>query len=93
MRLSAIRSSNLEPRNMWREVFSQDFGGEEMDDELNFTRSSYCGGESCCLEVALAPQSGLVYVRNSQKPAAQVAFSTEEWRAFLAGAKNNEFDA
>lgn len=63
-----------------------------MDDELNFKRSSYCG-ESCCLEVALAPKSGMIYVRNSQNSATQVGFSTEEWRAFLAGAKNNEFDA
>lgn len=62
-----------------------------MDDELSFERSSYCAS-SCCLEVALVPQSGKIYVRNSRDPDIQVAFSAEEWRAFLAGAKSNEFD-
>ena len=62
-----------------------------MDDELSFERSSYCAN-SCCLEVALVPRTGKIHVRNSQDPGTQIAFSTEEWRAFLAGAKNNEFD-
>lgn len=62
-----------------------------MDDELSFERSSYCA-TSCCLEVALAPRTGVIYLRNSQNPGTQMAFSAEEWRAFLAGAKNNEFD-
>jgi hypothetical protein len=35
---------------------------------------------------------GKVYVRNSQNPGTQIAFSGEEWRAFLAGVKSNEFD-
>lgn len=62
-----------------------------MDDELSFERSSYCAN-SCCLEVALVPRTGKIYVRSSQNPGTQIAFSAEEWRAFLAGAKNNEFD-
>lgn len=62
-----------------------------MDDELSFERSSYCAS-SCCLEVALALQANTVYVRNSQNPGIQITFSAEEWRAFLAGAKSNEFD-
>ncbi|MET0829500.1 MAG: DUF397 domain-containing protein [Microbacterium sp.] len=62
-----------------------------MNDELSFERSSYCAS-SCCLEVALVPRLGVIYVRNSQNPGTLVAFSAEEWRAFLAGAKNNEFD-
>jgi hypothetical protein len=35
---------------------------------------------------------GKVYVRNSADPAARIEFSAEEWRAFLAGVKGNEFD-
>lgn len=62
-----------------------------MDDEPSFERSSYCAN-SCCLEVALVPRLGKVYVRNSQSPGAQIAFSAEEWRAFLAGVKSKEFD-
>lgn len=61
-----------------------------MDDELIFERSSYCAS-SCCLEVALVPQAGKVYVRNSRDPGTRMEFSTEEWRAFLAGVKSDEF--
>jgi hypothetical protein len=60
-----------------------------VDEELSFKRSSYCAS-SCCLEVALVQR--VIYVRNSQDPATRIAFSAEEWRSFLAGAKNNEFD-
>jgi hypothetical protein len=65
--------------------------GVEVNDELSFERSSYCAN-SCCLEVALVPGMGKVYVRNSQNPGTRIAFSEEEWRAFLAGVKSNEFD-
>jgi hypothetical protein len=65
--------------------------GEEVDDELSFERSSYCA-TSCCLEVALVHRKGKIYLRNSQNPGTQIEFSTDEWRAFLAGAKSNEFD-
>jgi hypothetical protein len=65
--------------------------GVEVDDELSFERSSYCA-TSCCLEVALVPRTGKVYLRNSRDPGARMEFSTDEWRAFLAGAKSNEFD-
>lgn len=62
-----------------------------MEDELSFERSSYCAN-SCCLEVARVSGTGKIYVRNSRNPGMQVGFSADEWRAFLAGAKNNEFD-
>lgn len=62
-----------------------------MDEHMSFERSSYCAS-SCCLEVALVPQTGKVYVRNSQDPGTRMEFSAEEWRAFLAGVKNDEFD-
>lgn len=62
-----------------------------MDEEPIFVRSSYCAS-SCCLEVALTPQTGKVYVRNSEDPGTRIAFSAEEWRAFLAGVKRNEFE-
>lgn len=62
-----------------------------MDDDLSFERSSLCAS-SCCVEVALVRHTGQVYVRNSQDHGTRIAFSAEEWRAFLAGAKGNEFD-
>jgi len=62
-----------------------------MDGELTFERSSHCAN-SCCVEVAQAPQAGKVYVRNSADPAVRIEFSAEEWRAFVAGVKGSEFD-
>ncbi|MET1085900.1 MAG: DUF397 domain-containing protein [Arthrobacter sp.] len=62
-----------------------------MDDAVSFERSSYCAN-SCCVEVAMMRQTGKVLVRNSQNPHDQIAFSAEEWRAFLAGVKSNEFE-
>jgi Domain of unknown function (DUF397) len=62
-----------------------------VDTELSFQRSSYCAS-SCCVEVARAPRSGKVIVRSSLDAREQIEFSVEEWRAFLAGVKRNEFD-
>ena len=61
-----------------------------MDDELSFERLSHCAN-SCCLEVARVPRMGKIYVRHSQNPGMQISFTAEEWRAFLAGVKSNEF--
>jgi hypothetical protein len=69
----------------------RNFKGVEVNDELSFERSSYCAN-SCCLEVALVPGMGRVYVRSSQNPGIKIEFSAEEWRAFLAGVKSKEFD-
>lgn len=62
-----------------------------MDHKPDFQRSSFCAS-SCCLEVALLPGMGKVFVRNSQDPGTVMEFSAEEWGVFLAGAKNDEFD-
>lgn len=56
--------------------------------EVGFTKSSFCGpGE--CVEVERGEQ---VVVRNSTNPDVQVTFTADEWRVFLQGVKNNEFD-
>jgi len=48
-------------------------------------------GNGECVEVAIIDAA--VLVRNSQDPAGPVlSFSYPEWRAFLAGAQNGEFD-
>lgn len=44
-----------------------------------------------CVEVALSDAG--VHVRHSRNPSGPVlSFSHSEWRAFLAGARNGEFD-
>jgi len=52
-------------------------------------RRSYGGG--ACVEVA--PANGMIAVRDSKNPSGAILFySSEEWSAFLEGAKNGEFD-
>jgi hypothetical protein len=51
--------------------------------------SNSSGGE--CVEIGFTDNA--VLVRHSQNPAGPVlSFSHSEWRAFLAGAGNGEFD-
>jgi len=54
-------------------------------------RKSSHSGQTNCLEVRAA--AGGVEVRDSKDPAgATLSFSRDEWLAFLAGAKDGEFD-
>lgn len=50
--------------------------------------SSYCVGGEC---VAVAADESGVRVRSTTS-GATVAFSADEWTAFLAGVRNGEFD-
>jgi hypothetical protein len=44
-----------------------------------------------CLEVAIGDEA--VLIRHSQEPSGAVlSFTHAEWRAFLTGARNGEFD-
>ena len=56
------------------------------------TKSASNGGQ--CVEAgSLADGSGRVAVRHSQHPEGSIIIYTrEEWTAFLAGAKDGEFD-
>ena len=55
-------------------------------------KSSRSGGSGQCVEVA-TDLDGIVAVRHSKRPDAEVIIYTEaEWRAFLGGAKDGEFD-
>ena len=55
-----------------------------------FRISSYCshGG---CVEVGRTPE-GAVLVRDTKDRVQQLAFTDEEWTAFVAGVKAGEFD-
>ncbi|MBB3729159.1 DUF397 domain-containing protein [Nonomuraea dietziae] len=55
-------------------------------------KSTFSGPTGECVEVAPAADGG-VMVRDSKNPGGAVlAFTTGEWRAFLAGVRNAEFD-
>ena len=59
-------------------------------DRGRWNRSSFCAGNGC-LEVAFGP--GTVSVRDSKRSDSPVLeYNHEEWRAFLAGVRQGEFD-
>lgn len=58
---------------------------------VEFVRSSFCD-TATCVEVGQSPVTQYVYMRNSQDPGTVIFFTAEEWRAFIAGVKNGEFD-
>jgi hypothetical protein len=62
---------------------------ESADDVWSKSEASTATGE--CVEVAFADDA--VLVRHSHDPSGPVlSFSHSEWKAFLAGARNGEFD-
>lgn len=61
---------------------------------LTWRKSSYSGGEQgTCVEVADLPDGGrLVRDTKDQGRGPTLRFTADEWRAFLLGAKDGEFD-
>lgn len=56
-----------------------------------FVKSSACGWAGSCVGVAM--KNGVIAVTNTTDPKRKtVFFTSEEWAAFIAGAKNGEFD-
>ena len=55
-----------------------------------FKISSFCNFGNC-VEVGRTAD-GAVLVRDTKDRALQLAFTDEEWVAFVAGVKNGEFD-
>jgi hypothetical protein len=64
----------------------------ERIERLNWHKSTYSGSNGGnCVEVARDGES--VLVRNTRdREGGTLAFTTGEWRAFLAGARDGEFD-
>jgi hypothetical protein len=58
---------------------------------LDWRRSTKCGSESC-VEVAILGDKA--YIRSSKGGAvgAYLVFDAGEWKSFLAGARDREFD-
>jgi len=55
-----------------------------------FIKSSFSGCNKCCVGVSISPND--VAVINTNTKDAMLKFTHEEWRAFIKGATNNEFD-
>lgn len=59
-------------------------------ESLSWRKSSFTNGS--CVEVA-AYGDGRIAVRNSKRPAEGfLLYDADEWKAFLAGVHNGEFD-
>lgn len=56
---------------------------------MEWKRPSNCA-DAACVEVQF--RKGRVKVRSSEFEPAELVFTDEEWRAFIAGAKAGEFD-
>jgi hypothetical protein len=62
------------------------------DSELHWFKSSLSFSNSNCVEVASLP-GGEIGVRDSKDvEGAVLRFTSDEWRAFLGGVRNGEFD-
>ncbi len=54
----------------------------------NWTRSSHCKN---CIEVS--PRGEAVFLRDAEKPERTIEVPVEEFRSFLKGVKEGEFDS
>ena len=74
-----------ETEREWREMINQELA------DATWFRSSFSGTHGNCVEVAILPDA--VVVRDSKNPdGPTLTFTPDEWEAFVAGAKNGEFD-
>lgn len=63
-----------------------------MAPELHWRKSSYSGENGACVEIGNLPSGG-VAIRDSKNPdGPALAFTPEEWTAFLLGAIDGEFN-
>lgn len=60
-------------------------------DRIRWTKAKSCAAGNC-VQVATT-DDGLVLIGDSKNPAGPaLAYSQDEWNAFLEGAKNGDFD-
>ena len=55
-----------------------------------FIKSSFSASDATCVGIASLGDS--IVVNNTNEPQITIQFTKEEWRAFVLGVKNNEFD-
>jgi hypothetical protein len=59
-------------------------------DALDWRTASSSAGTNC---VEIAPVNGMVAIRHSKKPDAEIiVYTAHEWSSFMDGAKKGEFD-
>lgn len=55
-------------------------------------RKSTKSGDTNCLEIDEASRTGMVGIRNSKNPKSEVWVTTDNFRGFVAGIRNGDFD-
>lgn len=65
--------------------------------DASWRKASYSNSQGACVEIAESRGSvvinGRIFVRDSKNPqGAVLQFTEKEWRAFISGAKDGEFD-
>ena len=58
---------------------------------LEYKESSYCGNGGC-VQVAPLPDGGVAVRDSKDERRPPHTYTAAEWRAFIAGAKDGEFD-
>lgn len=59
--------------------------------EVSWRRSTKCDAGTC-VEVNIIGVQDTVLVRSTTAPTNSISFTADEWRAFIAGVKDGEFD-
>ncbi|WP_214327231.1 DUF397 domain-containing protein [Nonomuraea sediminis] len=55
-------------------------------------KSRFCNGSSACVEVASLADGNVALRDSKQQDGPVLVFTPEEWAAFVAGARDGEFD-
>jgi len=63
-----------------------------MDGKLEWFKSSYSANGQSCVECARTPDGGMAVRDTKNRNGAVLRFTADEWQAFLAGVRGNEFD-
>jgi len=61
-------------------------------DSLSWQLSSYTNGSGECVEVAALPEGGRAIRDSKDRSGPILVFTAAEWRAFIAGVRDGEFD-
>lgn len=84
------------PIEQLEQIVSNEAGEQQdHDDRSGWAKSTYSGADQCCVETR--SRDGFVQVRDSKEVRAGLSpsvlnFTQAEWRAFIAGVKDGEFD-
>jgi hypothetical protein len=63
-----------------------------MNDNLMWFKSTFSSGNGQCVECAHLSDGGMAVRDTKKRSGADLRFTADEWKAFLAGVRSGEFD-